>query len=80
MSKVQPMRQMLIQEQQIKLEFVLLSGPGATNLVTEIAMRMDSIQWIIITGQVGRTFIGTDAFQEIFLELLTYRETFLHSS
>jgi thiamine pyrophosphate-dependent acetolactate synthase large subunit-like protein len=42
---------------------------------------MDSIPMAIITGQVGRTFIGTDAFQElIFLELLTYRETFLHSS
>jgi thiamine pyrophosphate-dependent acetolactate synthase large subunit-like protein len=58
----------------------LLSGPGATNLVTGIAMRMDSIQWIIITGQVGRTFIGTDAFEAIFWNYFTYRETFLHSS
>ena len=41
------------------------SGPGATNLVTGIAnARMDSIPLIIITGQVGRTFLGTDAFQE----------------
>jgi acetolactate synthase-1/2/3 large subunit len=41
------------------------SGPGATNLVTGIAnARMDSIPLIIITGQVGRTLIGTDAFQE----------------
>ena len=41
------------------------SGPGATNLVTGIATaRMDSIPVIIITGQVTRTFIGTDAFQE----------------
>jgi acetolactate synthase-1/2/3 large subunit len=41
------------------------SGPGATNLVTGIAnARMDSIPMVIITGQVGRTFIGTDAFQE----------------
>jgi acetolactate synthase-1/2/3 large subunit len=41
------------------------SGPGATNLVTGIAnARMDSIPMIIITGQVGRSFIGTDAFQE----------------
>lgn len=41
------------------------SGPGATNLVTGIATaRMDSIPLIIITGQVTRTFIGTDAFQE----------------
>ena len=42
------------------------SGPGATNLVTGIATaQMDSIPLIIITGQVGRLFIGTDAFQEI---------------
>lgn len=41
------------------------SGPGATNLVTGIATaRMDSIPLIVITGQVTRTFIGTDAFQE----------------
>jgi acetolactate synthase-1/2/3 large subunit len=41
------------------------SGPGATNLVTGIAnARMDSIPLVIITGQVGRSFIGTDAFQE----------------
>jgi len=41
------------------------SGPGATNLVTGIATaQMDSIPLVIITGQVGRFFIGTDAFQE----------------
>jgi acetolactate synthase-1/2/3 large subunit len=41
------------------------SGPGATNLVTGIAnARMDSIPLVIITGQVARSFIGTDAFQE----------------
>ena len=41
------------------------SGPGATNLVTGIATaQMDSIPLLIITGQVGRAFIGTDAFQE----------------
>jgi len=41
------------------------SGPGATNLVTGIAnARMDSIPMVIITGQVSRSFIGTDAFQE----------------
>ena len=41
------------------------SGPGATNLVTGIAnARMDSIPMIVITGQVARSFIGTDAFQE----------------
>lgn len=41
------------------------SGPGATNLVTGIATaKMDSIPMVVITGQVTRTFIGTDAFQE----------------
>jgi acetolactate synthase-1/2/3 large subunit len=41
------------------------SGPGATNLVTGIATaQMDSVPLVIITGQVGRAFIGTDAFQE----------------
>jgi acetolactate synthase I/II/III large subunit len=42
------------------------SGPGATNLVTGIATAdMDSIPMLVITGQVGRAFIGTDAFQEV---------------
>lgn len=41
------------------------SGPGATNLVTGIATaHMDSIPMVIVTGQVGRASIGTDAFQE----------------
>ncbi|MFZ4667045.1 MAG: biosynthetic-type acetolactate synthase large subunit [Prochlorotrichaceae cyanobacterium] len=41
------------------------SGPGATNLVTGIATaQMDSIPMVIVTGQVGRASIGTDAFQE----------------
>lgn len=41
------------------------SGPGATNLVTGIATaHMDSIPLVIITGQVARSAIGTDAFQE----------------
>nr|YP_011005120.1 acetolactate synthase large subunit [Analipus japonicus]WAM61983.1 acetolactate synthase large subunit [Analipus japonicus] len=42
------------------------SGPGATNLVTGIATAyMDSIPMIVITGQVGANYLGTDAFQEI---------------
>ena len=42
------------------------SGPGATNLVTGIATaHMDSVAMVCITGQVGRSFIGTDAFQEV---------------
>lgn len=41
------------------------SGPGATNLVTGIATaKMDSIPLVVITGQVTRNFLGTDAFQE----------------
>jgi acetolactate synthase-1/2/3 large subunit len=41
------------------------SGPGATNLVTGIASaHMDSVPMVLITGQVGRPAIGSDAFQE----------------
>jgi len=41
------------------------SGPGATNLVTGIATaQMDSVAMVVITGQVPRASIGTDAFQE----------------
>ena len=41
------------------------SGPGATNLVTGIAAaHMDSVPMVIVTGQVARAAIGTDAFQE----------------
>lgn len=41
------------------------SGPGATNLVTGIATaQMDSVPMVVITGQVPRSAIGTDAFQE----------------
>ncbi len=41
------------------------SGPGATNLVTGIASaQMDSVPMVIVTGQVAKTVIGSDAFQE----------------
>jgi acetolactate synthase I/II/III large subunit len=41
------------------------SGPGATNLVTALSdAYMDSVPMVAITGQVGRSLIGTDAFQE----------------
>jgi acetolactate synthase-1/2/3 large subunit len=41
------------------------SGPGALNLVTAIAdAKMDSIPMVALTGQVGTSVIGTDAFQE----------------
>ncbi len=42
------------------------SGPGATNLMTAIAdAKLDSVPLVAITGQVPRTMIGTDAFQEV---------------
>lgn len=41
------------------------SGPGATNLITGIAdAMMDSLPLVVFTGQVSRSVIGTDAFQE----------------
>ncbi len=44
---------------------VATSGPGATNLVTGLTTAyMDSTPILAITGQVGRPFIGRDAFQE----------------
>jgi acetolactate synthase-1/2/3 large subunit len=45
---------------------VATSGPGATNLVTGLATaNMDSSPVVAITGQVGTSVIGTDAFQEV---------------
>lgn len=42
------------------------SGPGATNLVTGIANAyMDSTPLVAITGQVIRSQVGKDAFQEV---------------
>src|SRR3990172_5257555 len=42
------------------------SGPGATNLVTGIATAsLDSSPMVAITGQVARSMIGKDAFQEV---------------
>ena len=44
---------------------LVTSGPGATNNVTGIATAyMDSVPMVVITGQVTRGVIGTDAFQE----------------
>jgi acetolactate synthase-1/2/3 large subunit len=44
---------------------IATSGPGATNLVTGITdAMMDSLPLVVFTGQVARTVIGTDAFQE----------------
>jgi acetolactate synthase-1/2/3 large subunit len=45
---------------------LVTSGPGATNAVTGIANAyMDSTPLVVITGQVPRHLIGTDAFQEV---------------
>ena len=44
---------------------VATSGPGATNLVTGLATaHMDSTPVVAITGQVARSMMGRDAFQE----------------
>lgn len=44
---------------------MVTSGPAATNLVTALAdAQMDSVPMVAITGQVGESCIGTDAFQE----------------
>jgi len=44
---------------------LVTSGPGATNTVTPVRDAMaDSIPMIVICGQVNRSSIGSDAFQE----------------
>jgi acetolactate synthase-1/2/3 large subunit len=45
--------------------FMVTSGPGATNSVTPIRDCMaDSVPVVLITGQVPRAALGSDAFQE----------------
>ena len=44
---------------------VATSGPGATNLVTGImGAKADSVPMVAITGQVARSSLGSEAFQE----------------
>ena len=44
---------------------IVTSGPGATNTITGIAdAMMDSTPLVVISGQVGTSLLGTDAFQE----------------
>ena len=44
---------------------VATSGPGATNLVTGLmGAKADSVPLVAITGQVARTALGSEAFQE----------------
>ena len=45
---------------------LVTSGPGATNTITGIADAMiDSTPLVVIAGQVGTQFLGSDAFQEV---------------
>lgn len=51
---------------------LVTSGPGATNTMTGIADAMiDSTPIVVIAGQVGTGFLGTDAFQEVDLVGIT---------
>ncbi len=45
---------------------IVTSGPGATNTITGLATaKMDSVPLVCISGQVTRSLIGNDAFQEV---------------
>ena len=51
---------------------LVTSGPGATNTITGSAdAMMDSTPVVVIAGQVGTGFLGTDAFQEVDLVGIT---------
>lgn len=44
---------------------IVTSGPGATNVITGLSdAMMDSTPMVVITGQVGAQYLGSDAFQE----------------
>ncbi len=44
---------------------IVTSGPGATNVLTALGDAcMDSVPIVVISGQVGASLIGSDAFQE----------------
>lgn len=44
---------------------VVTSGPAATNVITGLSdALLDSTPLVVITGQVGSSLLGTDAFQE----------------
>lgn len=51
---------------------IATSGPGATNTVTGIATAYsDSIPMVVITGQVARSLLGRDSFQEVDITSIT---------
>lgn len=44
---------------------IVTSGPGAANVITGLSdAMMDSTPVVVITGQVGEQYLGSDAFQE----------------
>lgn len=44
---------------------IVTSGPGAANVITGLCDAMaDSTPLVVITGQVGKQYLGSDAFQE----------------
>lgn len=51
---------------------IATSGPGATNLVTALATAyMDSVPLVAITGNVPKSLIGKDSFQEVYIAGIT---------
>ena len=51
---------------------IATSGPGSTNLVTGIATAyMDSVPMVAITGNVNRSLVGRDSFQEVYISGIT---------
>ncbi|OAA83877.1 biosynthetic-type acetolactate synthase large subunit [Clostridium ljungdahlii] len=51
---------------------IATSGPGATNTVTAIATAyMDSVPIVVFTGQVARSLLGKDSFQEVNIKDIT---------
>ena len=44
---------------------IVTSGPGAANVITGLSdAMMDSTPIVVVTGQVGKMYLGSDAFQE----------------
>lgn len=44
---------------------IVTSGPGAANVITGLSDAMaDSTPLVVVTGQVGKQYLGSDAFQE----------------